>query len=721
MSTYPAFALLRLSQGYGLLLLGAALLVTGCATALGPRGPGDSYHQTENAPPEPRARPSRSRHRELQWGANPSWGQDTERARREEQSGGRTAPSRPQVPDGWPEEADGDAELLAPLLACTSTADFLALQRGVDMARVVERLGDWSAVRLGALGPLVDARASQVLTRKRASFLLTATEDYGGAYAQVFALFIAHTAYDDELEELLRLLARNKQLGQTLGRMEAVRQEVERRGLKLSHYPERGEQATDVLRGLGQAAQDALNSSPVSDGARYTSMTAQRMQLPLAYQHALAEVERQLLREHYTSGNVALGGFDQLTFGVPLGFYHLVTGTAHGVETLAQGQYEQATRELAPAAVLVALYAGAKSARSLAEAQGAGARARLPELRLEALKQVAWQLGERLGLEGLKELAHYIRASREAAVFVAAGGEPAAVALYEARGNVARAQAWLSQAKPDSVGAPEPRAASGRALGSVASLVDEAAGYGAEVVETKLRQAELEAPGPRLPADVALLQKLRSTLEAPPPGVPEGYTLWSEYLTYRQRRLAELEQGKATQGPLRWMAYERMRGAFARGLAFERAMVAVLREDAALPRAQRKWLKDFDQPRIEVHVGVSKPGVPGIRFADVLVIEQRPPPGQPPRVETFSFKSRFLAPLERNDLVALMTMDARAAVDYYGGAVDISRRSIKGQGRVQRVRLVYEGGTLLPKEPGKLERALNAVKKQVKGVEVLVQ
>jgi hypothetical protein len=111
------------------------------------------------------------------------------------------------------------------------------------------------------------------------------------------------------------------------------------------------------------------------------------------------------------------------------------------VQELRHGQYEQATRELAPAALLVALYAGGQGARYLAEGEG---RFSVPELRLEALQQAAWQLGERLGVEGLGELARYLRASREAGVFVGAGGEPAAVALYEARGNVARAQAWLS-------------------------------------------------------------------------------------------------------------------------------------------------------------------------------------------------------------------------------------------------------------------------------------
>ncbi|HLK99065.1 MAG TPA: hypothetical protein VK539_00695 [Myxococcaceae bacterium] len=689
-------------HGYGWLLLSVALLATGCATAPGPRGSGGTYH--------------------LMRGADSSWTQDSEWAWQEEPRGERIDPGRPQVPPGWPEDAGGDDELLAPFLACASTADFLALQRGVDMARVVQRLGDWSAVRLGALGPLVEVRASQLLIRKRAAFLLTSVADHG-VYAQVFALFIVHTSFDDELHPLLRLLAGQKQLAQTLGPMEAVREELERRGFKLSDYADRDEQGGDVLRGLGRAARDALNSSPVSQDGRFLGMWNKSRQLPPAYQQAVDGLTQAVGREHYTPGSVALGGFDHLTFGVPLGFYHLVAGTRHGVQTLARGQYEQATRELAPSAVLVALYAGGKSARYLAEARGAGAQARLavPELRLEALKQVAWQLRERLGLEGLGELARYLRSSRKAAVFVGAGGEPAAVALYEARGNAARAQAWLSEAKPERAGAPEPRPATGKALGGVASLVDEAAGYSAEVVEAKLRQAELEAPGPRLPADGVLLEKLRTTLDAPPPGVPEGYALWSEYVSYRQRRMAELEQGKATQGPLRWVAYERMRGAFARGLAFERAMVKVLREDADLPVAQRRWLQGFNQPLIEVHVGVSKPPVPGTRFADVLVIEQQPPAGQSARVETFSFKSRYLALLDGDDLATQMKMDARAALNYYGGTVDILRRSLKRRAEVQHVRLIYEGGALLPKKREVLDEAMDTIKEEVRGVEVLVQ
>ena len=625
----------------------------------------------------------------------------------------------PRVPEGWPAQAGSDEELLAPLLACGSAAGFLQLQRQVDMARLLERLGDWSAVRLGALGPLRDSRAAEVLTRKRASFLLTASEDYG-AFAQVFALFILHSSCDDELGALLSLLATQKQLSQTLGTMPAVRQELEHRGLPLSSFPERGEQAGDVLRGLGRAGRDALNTSPVSDGGRYLRMSAQAQQLPAPYQQAVHELGQALALEHYAPGNAALGSFDQLTFGVPLGFYHLGAGTVHGLQSLREGHYEQATRELAPAALLVALYATGKGVRYLASAEGAALRPWLPELRLETLRHVAWQLAERLGLEGLAEVARYVRASREAAVFVTAGGEPAAVALYEARGNVARAHATLAKALSESTGAAEPRPTSGGALGGLASLVDEAVGHTREVVEAKLLLAEMETQGPRLPADPALLRKLQATLETPPPGVPEGFALWSDYLAYRRARLALLEEGKPAKGPLRWEAYERLRGEFARGLAFERLMLSLLREDAALPPAQRQWLSAFTQPRIEVHVGLSKSGVPGVRFADVLVIEERPPPGQAPRVETFSFKSRDLERLKGEALEAPIRVDAQAALNYYGGMVVIRRPSIKGSVQVLRVFLVYEGGSRMPKRPV-LEPALRKVERDVTGVEVVIQ
>jgi hypothetical protein len=630
-----------------------------------------------------------------------------------------------EVPFGWP-DPDSRQEVLAPFLRCTSPGAFLALQRAVDMPRLVESLSDWDAVRLGALGPL-DARASEVLGRKRAAFLVTATEKYGVPYAEVFALFILHSAFDDEVRGLLAVLARDKQLDETLGRMATVREELERRGLGLARHPERQARAGDVLRGLGRAGRDGLATSRVVAEARYTDFSQKHAQLPPAYRQALEELERALLAERFSSGSVAQGAFDELTFGVPLGFYHLAAGTLQGAGALAAGEYEQATRELAPVALLVGLYAGGRSASHLREAAIAGREGlRLPSIRprLEALKAVVERLEARLGEGGVGELARHVQATREAARVVAEWGEAGAVALHQARGNAAKAHAWLAEAKAERAGPTLSRGSAAKEPG-VAARVREAAGYTREALEAKLLRAELEAPGARLPADVGLLKRQQPALDAPPPGVREGSTLWSEYVTYRARRLAELEGGQTPKGPLRWEGYREMRGLFARGVDFERTMVKLLRADAALPRAKRQWLQDFDVPRIETHVGVWKPKT-GLRYADVLVIEERAPAGQPPRVETFSFKSRDLSQLKQGPLEAQLVADASEALSYYGHALNIRRRTLNPEGslvqaHVQQVRLVYEGGALSPGNFVDWKKTVEKAQNKVKGVEVLLQ
>jgi len=631
-------------------------------------------------------------------------------------------------PPDEPQPASGQ-EPLALFLACTSPADFVALQRTVDMPRWLERLKDWDAVRLGALGPLLHAQAAEVLQRKRASFLVTATEQYGVELAEVFALFLLHSAFDDDLRNLLGLLAHHKQLSETLGRMGTVREALQRRGLDLSDYPDRTERAGDALRGLGRAARDAFATIPLVAEPRYTDFAAKRGQLPPPYQQALDEVERALMARHHAPANVALGSFDALTFGVPMGFYHLVAGTGQGAASLAQGRYEQASRELAPAALLVGLYAGGKGARHLSEttgtARGAVPRLRLPAMELEALKAVVERLGARLGMDAAPQLLRYLQASREAGLLMAEGGEAAAVALYQTRGNVPKARhAMLAEAKSHDTGPGSSRAGVEKGSGGVAAGVREAAGFEREAVAAKWLQAELEAPGPRLSRDVRLLEQQRPSLDAPPPGVPEGSGLWSEYVSYREKRLGELKRGESVDGPLRWEAYEPMRGQFARGLDFERTMVARLRADAALPRAQRRWLKDFDQPRIETHVGVAKTDGAGVRYADVLVIEANPPPGTPLLVETFSFKSRNFKPMKANELRAQLEADANNAVKHYGRTLNIRRRALgltDVEVQVQRVRLIYEGGELRPSNPAEARTALGAIKQAVKEVEVSFQ
>jgi hypothetical protein len=214
---------------------------------------------------------------------------------------------------------------------------------------------------------------------------------------------------------------------------------------------------------------------------------------------------------------------------------------------------------------------------------------------------------------------------------------------------------------------------------------------------------------------MALLERQRPSLDAPPPAAL-GNPRWLEYVAYYESRLTELRQGLPSKPPLSWAGYENMRGLFARGLAFERDMVALLHADASL----RRFLGDFILPRIEVYVGVWKPEA-GLRFADVLVIEQRPPPGLPPRVETFSFKSRNFSVLGEEALTAQMIADASEALHYYGETLDIRRPGLKATVEVQRVRLVYEGGKLKPEPSRTLDSALKEAHDNVPGVEVLFQ
>lgn len=414
---------------------------------------------------------------------------------------------------------------------------------------------------------------------------------------------------------------------------------------------------------------------------------------------------------------------------------------------MAQGKYEQATRELAPAALMVALYAGGKGARALAEATPSE-RANLRRLAvpdIEDLKAVVKELEEQFGPDAIREIFPGLRGNRRFALAAATNGRGAVAALHEARGNAAKAQALLMEvARREAAeaastrGLPEssPEVAPARgvpadalrtvpAKGNAAKRTGSSGQYSqsaelskVEAAKEKFRQAELDAADARLPKDVKLLRKLAPKLNEPPPGVEKGAARWRDYVAYRKNRLKEIRDGEPVKGPLKWEGYEEFRNLHARGMEFERKMVAILEEDAAKPRAERTWLKDFEQPRIETHVGVAKVD---FRYADVLVIEGQPTPGQPLRVETFSFKSRDFRFLGSEELEVRMNTDVSNAMKYYGGALRILRKHIRQQAQVQRVRLVYESKGLLPEDPYPVVGMARAAEESIKGVEVVFQ
>jgi hypothetical protein len=657
------------------------------------------------------------------------------------------------VPPGWPDFSSNDTEaLLAPFLTCASPGEVLALQERVDMPRLVESLDDWRAVRLGGLGPPREDVAL-LLNEKRASLLQKAPGAYGHLNAQVLSVFVVDSAYDNDLREILFLLAQEKRLEEVLKLLPAFQAALEKRGLKPTARVERGSKLEQWGRGIRRLGEDTLSSSPMAMDGQDFAFLPIRGQLPPEYQEALEKAEKERVL-NASADHMAVSAFDHLTFGVPLGAYHFVATSLHGVWLLGNGEIEEGTREAAPALVL-ALVGRYKGVRYLAKGEGAAdVRLRLrtgaeaAEARLRALTETARQLQGVMNLQGLRDLAGYIRESRDAGRFVAVGGADAALALYEARGNVAKARPLMSKARPGATGsqplkagaeagageatavtddAARPSATKASAAerqGTLASLVDREIGLTLDVVEAKLAAAELEATGPRLPKDVGVLEKYRPSLDAPPPEA-RGNLRWREYVEYYNERFKEVESGTAAEGPLKWEPYERMRAWFARGMAFEADMVKLL-NDAKKPRSQRTFLRDFDKPLVETQVGVRKPG-PGLRYADVLVIEEGELGGQPRRVETFSFKSRNLSGLDPDALTAQVIEDAREALRKYGERLDIRRESLQSlvpdgsKVRVSRVRLIYEGGELKPTKIDDLDSVVTAAEQAVPGVEVLFQ
>src|SRR5690242_4828881 len=254
-----------LAYRWATLLLGATLLTTGCVTlAPQPDGSGSqgpralsALRETATGTPPRQMPPSLAstrpgeqeqlsstelgeqkqlHHRRSARGLGSDFAiaSSGDATRREVASGGTAPPTcgGRAVPPGWPDFSSDDGEaLLAPFLTCTSPAEFLALQERVDMPRLVEALDNWRAVRLGAQGtPREDA--ASILNRKRTSLILNAAERHGAIPAEVLAVFIADTAHDDDLREILFLLAQGKQLAQTLALLPSFQAALENRGLK---------------------------------------------------------------------------------------------------------------------------------------------------------------------------------------------------------------------------------------------------------------------------------------------------------------------------------------------------------------------------------------------------------------------------------------------------------------------------------------------------------
>uniref|UniRef100_UPI00286B289E hypothetical protein n=1 Tax=Archangium sp. TaxID=1872627 RepID=UPI00286B289E len=229
----------------------------------------------------------------------------------------------------------------------------------------------------------------------------------------------------------------------------------------------------------------------------------------------------------------------------------------------------------------------------------------------------------------------------------------------------------------------------------------------AEVLETRLLEAEAASTAARHPAAPAELARFRPSLQSPPQGVPATETLWSDYVAYWERRHAEVTgQGPPSAGrlapkpPLTWEGYHVMRADFRRGLEFQSSVGQLLRRELALPEMVRRLLRGMKKPRLDENMYLKRPGSTALTCADQLAVDEATlGPGARVRVETFSNKSHDFRGSPVDDIIKRAKADADEARMKYGGTVQVRRPGHPLFGQevpVSRIHLVYDAKTLTP-------------------------
>lgn len=348
------------------------------------------------------------------------------------------------------DNVDRDAVVYRVFEAARDSGGFVALTDRLDMPRVLRSVGPWTAVRIGSLGPITSG--ADLLNGHRRDLIWEAVEQYGLDRAQIFVLWIVDSTQDDQIIEVLRLLAADRRLSRTVGAMPAVRERLVSRGIDLGAIPDRRFEAGDLLRGAWGAVDDILSSSPAVREGRGSAYYFRQLDLPEPYQQALGEMDQRTFEQtmNPSAGALVYGGADYLTFGMLSGVHGGVTGIASGIGHLWQGEWEDAVRTLLVPAAMIATLIGLRiRARRSAAAAAAGeatatltveqALARLEPESATALRGLMIELGE----ARIKAVAAMVEASSDAAAFVGRHKQAGVVALADAAGDIAAAEALL--------------------------------------------------------------------------------------------------------------------------------------------------------------------------------------------------------------------------------------------------------------------------------------
>lgn len=334
------------------------------------------------------------------------------------------------------------------LQQAASTGEFVAVQRHLDMPHIFRTLKPWTAVRIGALGPITDGTAE--LNQARMTVIEETTHELGPGHAEVFTLFIFNSTQDDQVRDVLRRLAADNRYADTIGQMPTVQAALRDRGIAWEEVHDRPEGVGDFFRGIGTAISDMLGSSEAARGGRSLDYLGRRSDMPEAYQTALSQLDEAAFTQAMTPGNVALGTLDYVAFNIPSGLYHTMVGTGRGIGNLFTGDYDSAGRNLFPALLIVGTVIGVRMLRGRPAAGAAAvegeAALTLPEARALLTAEgvaVADALIAEIGEAGVVRAAEYVRSSRAAAVLAQEHGLAGVRALVAAEGNIAAAEALL--------------------------------------------------------------------------------------------------------------------------------------------------------------------------------------------------------------------------------------------------------------------------------------
>jgi hypothetical protein len=363
---------------------------------------------------------------------------------------------------------EGWSRVVVDVFEQTDPASRIALQRQLDMEKIVKEMPDFEATRLGTLGPLTAAQAT--LNKKRAAYIEQAINDFGDR-AEVFVLFAFRGVYDDDAYTIFAELANRRYLHKLLA-MPDVAKQIKARGLKTDGFGEPGAgvlgAAGEMLGGLGAGIKHMVKDD------RPGEYGWQKHQMPREYAGALSQMEMDEFESGLTPKNAAICAIDQVTFGVPHGVVDLGRNTISAIGDIAHGEYRAAGEKLSGAAVVLLTHLGVKawrvisSAKPRAPATGGGTNpvdnapgvkgpegpgqfvipsfegpitaqeAKLGaifELNPEAQAAMG-RLIARVGRGGVERVADLVQTSSRAALFVAEHGEAGVYALLEAEGDV---------------------------------------------------------------------------------------------------------------------------------------------------------------------------------------------------------------------------------------------------------------------------------------------